>query len=137
MDKIKICNVGSSSTKIAERKSKPGCEAINLSKSRCVSIDEVGKDGLPLLGTYIGSAEPRRRFLDGMMGQNVDKLHGFDVKEAFLLLSKFIPLELGHLPRSLRTEDLPGVWNGLDMALHDVVRTPRMRKTSGRTTTAK
>ena len=99
---------------------------LNKSKCECVSLEEVKESGWKLLGTMVGPPSARREFLSTNIAKQVAKLTNLQElpqQHALLILRQCLQRDLCHLQRSLKTEDLEGVWDGLDEALiREVIR---------------
>jgi hypothetical protein len=95
---------------------------LNVAKSKSHSLADIRRSGLELLGTAVGGPAFRRSFLEAKVDHQVGLLRSLgDLKSqhALLLLRFCIQQDLRHLQRTLRTDDLPGVWDDLDAALLD------------------
>lgn len=93
---------------------------LNVRKCTTFGLEDIRADGINILGTAVGSAEFRSRFLSDKIERQVGLLHQLsDLKSqhALLLLRYCVQQDLRHLQRSLRTVDLPDCWTPLDDAL--------------------
>jgi len=105
---------------------------LNKSKCECVSLEQVGRDGWKLLGTCVGPASARRSFLSCKIAKQVAKLDSLielPHQHALLILRQCLQQDLRHLQRTLKTDDLDGVWDELDNRL--IGETRRMRARVG------
>ena len=93
---------------------------LNASKSKIVSLEDIKSDGFEILGTMVGSPVARRLFLHQLVQQQsycVNKLPGLPFQDALLLLKQCIQQNLRYLMRSLKTDDIPDLWEDLDKIL--------------------
>ena len=95
---------------------------LKLNRSKCSvwKVDDVKASGCSMLGSFVGSKEKRVDFLREKIDKVVSKLNllqGLRSQHALLLLTRCIQMELRHLQRGLRTDDILEEWSALDTAL--------------------
>ena len=97
---------------------------LNPYKSSFYSLEEVRKDGLSALGTYIGPLEHRRTFLQGKINTLKTVLATLETmpkQHALLLLRGSITFLLRHLLRQLAPSGLEDLYHKIDqLTLHIV-----------------
>jgi hypothetical protein len=106
---------------------------LNMAKSRTTSLQDIRENGLEILGTCVGSRQARERFLAAKIASEEEsllKLSNLPNQHALLVLRNCIQQNLRHLQRSLRSDDLPHLWDQLDTSLQAAVARIQGRTTS-------
>ncbi|TIA67872.1 hypothetical protein E3P91_04199, partial [Wallemia ichthyophaga] len=111
---------------------------LNRKKCSVVAWEDIRRDGYGMLGSAVGSREPRVHFLRNKVSSVVEKLDsmkGIKYQHQLLLLHRCVQMELRHLQRTLRTDDMLSEWAPLDIALHNKVKdlrgSPRVQGLDG------
>jgi hypothetical protein len=94
---------------------------INHEKTVYVSTEQLRKQGVPLLGSFVGNAEGRRKFLETKIENEIVKINNLrqlSKQEGLLLLRQCLNQDLKHLLRSLDTVGLEDLWKRLDRSFY-------------------
>lgn len=98
---------------------------LNTRKSKECSIQDLRKDGLAALGTFIGPLEARKAFLAAKIAQlqgAIKAMIGLPKQHFLLLLRGSIHLLLRHLLRQLEPRGLLALWDTADKAIQSALQ---------------
>lgn len=102
---------------VAERILKEGGLRINRAKSSQKAISAVRREGMEVLGTFIGPRRLRAEFLGRkatILAESLQLLSGIPKQHALLLLRGSLSHQLRHLLRQLNPEGLEPIWEAID-----------------------
>jgi hypothetical protein len=97
---------------------------LNPAKCKMLALEDIGTNGLRMLGTCVRARSAREQFLQGKIDHEaatVAKLINLPHEHALLVLRVCVQQNLRHLQRSLKSDDLVHLWDKLDTILRDAV----------------
>lgn len=97
---------------------------LNLAKSQERDLEDLRKEGLKALGSYIGPLELRKAFLQGKinkLAKALKALKDLPKQHALLLLRGSIHLLLRHLLRQLDPRGLEDLWGTADSLIKETI----------------
>lgn len=98
---------------------------LNPAKCRMCDLRSQDTEGLPVLGSFVGSVTDRRHFLQGKIALFREALQAILLlprQSTQILLRYSTASILRHLPRTLEPTGLEGEWQDIDTALLSTVR---------------
>ncbi len=101
---------------------------LNVGKCKQTSIEEVRRDGLEILGGFVGEKERQAEWLEARTESTcakLDALADLHVQDAFVLLQQSIHAEVRHLPRYSRSDHRSPGYDKYDTKLKSTVRSLR------------
>ena len=109
---------------------------LNHAKTSIVTLADIKSSGMEILGSCIGSAEARRKFLEAKivkLEEKMTRLAGLPHQHSLLLLRQCLQQEFRHLQRCLLGDGLEDLWKRLDRSIWDTANLIRGANTDNLT----
>ena len=101
---------------------------LNAQKCKMIAIEEIKKEGFQLLGSAVGPVNYLRSFLQAKVDASIEQfryIRNLPKQHALLCLRLSFQNQLRHLLRTLPVEGLRDIWQRLDTALREELKTIR------------